>query len=106
MPTEPTTSKTQRLVGYTVLEFIAKGGYGNVYKASNKSKGELFAIKVMTKSRKTAKMTTEQQRELSIMRKLVRKHDHVVNLLGWRETCFDVQLFVPLYGQTLRQYTR
>ena len=29
-----------------------------------------------------------------------------MNLLGWRETCFDVQLFMPLYGQTLRQYIR
>ena len=95
LPAEPTTFKTQRLVGYTVLEFIAKGGYGNVYKASNKSNGELFAINVMTKSRKTAKMTTEQQRELSIMRKLARKRDHVVNLLGWREISFNVQLFMP-----------
>ena len=51
-------------------------------------------------------MTTEQQRELSLMRGLSRKHDHVVNLLGWRETCFNVQLFMPLYDQTLRQYIR
>ena len=51
-----------RLAGYTVLEFIANGSYGDVYKASKKSIGELFAVKVMTKSRKTAKMTTEQQR--------------------------------------------
>ena len=103
---EPTTLKTQRLAGYTVLEFIANGSYGDVYKASKKSTGELFAIKVMTKCRKTAKMTTEQQRELSLMRGLSRKHDHVVNLLGWRETCFNVQLFMPLYDQTLRQYIR
>ena len=60
----------------------------------------------MTKCRKTAKLTTEQQRELSLMRGLSRKHDHVVNLLGWRETCFNVQLFMPLYDQTLRQYIR
>ena len=95
-----------RLVGYTVLEFIANGSYGDVYKASKKSTGELFAIKVMAKCRKTAKKTTEQQRELSLMRGLSRKHDHVVNLLGWRETCFNVQLFMPLYDQTLRQYIR
>ena len=104
LPAEPT--KTQRLAGYTVLEFIAHGSYGDVYKASKKSTGELFAIKVMTKCRKTAKMTTEQQRELSLMRGLSRKHDHVVNLLGWRETSFNVQLFMPLYDQTLRQYIR
>ena len=106
LPAEPMTLKTQRLAGYTVLEFIANGSYGDVYKASKKSTGELFAIKVMAKCRKTAKMTTEQQRELSLMRGLSRKHDHVVNLLGWRETCFNVQLFMPLYDQTLRQYIR
>ena len=103
---EPTTLKTQTLAGFTVLEFIASGSFGDVYKASKKSTGELFAVKVMTKCRKTAKMTTEQQRELSLMRGLSRKHDHVVNLLGWRETCFNVQLFMPLYDQTLRQYIR
>ena len=106
LPAEPTILKTKRLAGYTVLEFIANGTYGDVYKASKKSTGELFAVKVMTKCRKTAKMTTEQQRELSLMRGLSRKHDHVVNLLGWRETCFNVQLFMPLYDQTLRQYIR
>ena len=106
LPTEPTTLTSQRLAGYTVLEFIANGSYGDVYKASKKSTGELFAVKVMTKCRKTAKMTTEQRRELSLMRGLSRKHDHVVNLLGWRETCFNVQLFMPLYDQTLRQYIR
>ena len=95
LPAEPTTLKTQRLVGYTVLEFIANGSYGDVYKASKKSTGELFAVKVMTKCRKTAKMTTEQQRELSLTRRLSRQHDHAVNLLGWRETCFNVQLFMP-----------
>ena len=106
LPPEPTTLKTQRLAGYTVLELIASGSYGDVYKASWKSTGELFAIKVMTKCRKTAKMTTEQERELSLMKGLSRKHEHVVNLLGWRETYFNVQLFMPLYDQTLRQYIR
>ena len=103
---EPTTLKTKRLAGYTVLELIASGSYGDVHKASQKSTGELFAIKVMTKCRKTAKMTTEQERELSLMKGLSRKHEHVVNLLGWRETYFNVQLFMPLYDQTLRQYIR
>ena len=104
LPAEPTALKTQRLAGYTVLEYIAHGSFGDVYKASKKSTGELFAIKVMAKCRKTAKVTTEQQRELSFMRGLSRKHDHVVSLLGWRETCFNVLLLMPLYDQTLRQY--
>ena len=64
------TLKTQRLVEYTVHEFIANGSYGAVYKASDKSTGRLFAIKVMTKSKKTAKMTIGQQRELSLMKEI------------------------------------
>ena len=55
-------------------------------------------------------MTAEHQRELSLMSGLSRKHDHVVNLLGWRETLFNVQLFMPLYDQrydqTLHKYIR
>ena len=60
LPAEPMalmTLKTQRLAGYMVLEFIASGSFGDVYKASKKSTGELFAVKVMTKCRKTAKLT-------------------------------------------------
>ena len=90
LPAEPTTLKARRLAGYKVLEFIANGTYGDVYKASKKSTGELFALKVMTKSKKTAQMTTEQQRELNLMRGLPRNRDHVLKLLGWRETYFNV----------------
>ena len=36
---EPTTLNTQRLVGYTVLEFIASGSFGDVYKASKSQLG-------------------------------------------------------------------
>ena len=104
LPTEPTTLNTQRLAGYVVHEFIANGTYGAVYKASNKSTGTLFAIKVMTKSKKTAKMTIDQQRELSVMKRISGEHKHVVTLIGWRETSFDVQLFMPLCDQNLRQY--
>ena len=51
-----------------MLEFIASGSFGVLYKASKKSTGELFAVKVMTKCRETAKMASDQQRELSLMR--------------------------------------
>ena len=104
-----TTCKSPRigkLAGYKVIQFIGKGSYGDVYRASKQSTGEVFAIKVMAKCRMTAQKTIEQQRELSIMRSLAGRHDHVVRLLGWRETSFDVQLFMPLYEQSLRQYIR
>ena len=61
------------------------GGHDESTNAVNNSPGELFAIKVMQKCRKTAKMTIEQQRELSIMKGLSTKHDHIINLLGWRD---------------------
>ena len=61
LPTEPTTLNTQRLVGYIVLQFIANDTYGDVYKASKKSDGELFAIKVVTTSKKTATLAIEHQ---------------------------------------------
>ena len=96
----------QRIAGYRVIEIINSGSFGDVYKAVKNSSGELFAIKVMQKCRKTAKMTTEQQRELSIMKGLSKKHDHIMNLLGWRETVFNLQLFMPLYAQTLRQFIK
>ena len=96
---EPTTLGTQRLAVYTVLEFIDNVSHGDVHEASNESTGELFAVKVMTQCRITATSTTDHQRELSLMRGLSRKHDHVVNLLGWRETCFTAQLFMPLYAR-------
>ena len=44
LPAEGTTLKTQRLVGYIVLQFIANDTYGDVYKASKNSIGELSAI--------------------------------------------------------------
>ena len=84
-----------RLAGFSVIEILNSGSFGDVYKAVKNSSGELFAIKVMQKCRKTAKMITEQQRELSIMKGLSKKHDHIMNLLGWRETAFNVQLFKP-----------
>ena len=67
LPAEPATTKTQRLAGRTVLEFVANGRCGDVREASQTSVGEWFAIQVMTHCRATAKMATEQHREMSLM---------------------------------------
>ena len=53
----------KHIAGYRVIEIINCGSFGDVYKAVKNSSGELFAIKVMQKCRKTAKMTIEQQRD-------------------------------------------
>ena len=56
----------------------------------------MFAVKVMRKRRETAVMTGEQCRELSLMKTLTDKHPNLMPLLGWRETSFDIQVFLSL----------
>lgn len=94
----------RKLSGYDVLGIINSGSYGNVYKVKRKDTGELFAVKVMLKAKRTAQRTVSQGRELSIMKSLNRMHPHIMNLLGWRDTAFNFQLFMPLYSLNLRQY--
>ena len=53
-----------------------------------------------------AKTTAEHQCGLSIMKTLYKTHEHIMNLIGWKETGFIVQLFTPLYAQTLRQFIK
>ena len=99
-------SGQKRLGGYNVIEILNSGSYGDVYKASRKGSGEMFAVKVMRKRRETAVMTGEQCRELSLMKTLKDKHPNLMPLLGWRETSFDIQLFMPLYDLNLRQFIK
>ena len=99
-------SGQKRLGGYNVIEILNSGSYGDVYKASRKGSGEMFAVKVMRKRRETAVMTGEQCRELSLMKTLKDKHPNLMLLLGWRETSFDIQLFMPLYDLNLCQFIK
>jgi len=99
-------SGQKRLSGYNVIEILNSGSYGDVYKASRKGSGEMFAVKVMRKRREGAVMTGEQCRELSLMKTLKDKHPNLMPLLGWRETSFDIQLFMPLYDLNLRQFIK
>ncbi len=96
----------KKLSGYDVIEIINSGGFGDVYKARKKDSGEVFAVKVMPKKRRTAAMTVAQQREVDIMKSLHNAHPNIINLLGWRDTAFNVQLFMPLYPMTLAQHIR
>ena len=96
-------SGQKQLSGYNVIEILNSGSYGDVYKSSRKGSGEMFAVKVMRKRRETAVMTGEQCRELSLMKTLTDKHPNLMPLLGWRETSFDIQLFMHLYDLNLRQ---
>ena len=40
-------SGQKRLSGYNVIEILNSGSYGDVYKASRRGSGEMFAVKVM-----------------------------------------------------------
>ena len=99
-------SGQKQLSGYNVIEILNSGSYGDVYKASREGSGEMFAVKVMRKRRETAAMTYMQCRELSLMKTLKDKHPNLMPLLGWRETSFDIQLFMPLYDLNLRQFIK
>ena len=102
----PALESHKKLSGYSVIEIINSGSYGDVYKAEKKGSGELFAVKVMTKTTRTAVLSLAQERELALMKSLRNTHPSIISLLGWRETAFNVQLFMPLYEMTLRQHIR
>ena len=40
------------------------------------------------------------------MKELKNKHPHIISLQGWRETPFDIQLFMPKYDMNLREYLK
>ena len=102
----PVLTPKKRLSGYTIIEMLNCGSFGDVYKALRKDSGEVFAVKVMRKARRTARITLQQSRELSLMKAFKDQHTGIVSLQGWRETVFDIQLFMPLYDMNLRQYIK
>ena len=94
---------------YIVIERIAGGTFGDVYKAKPKKDDSglpsTFVVKLTHKSLKKAQATTEQEREISLMKELAQsKHPNILKLLGWRGTHFNMQLFFELYDQDLRKY--
>ena len=84
---------------------MQKVGARDVYKAVRPGSG-LFVVKVMRKTRQTARLSLEQSRELSFMKSLKDKHPHIISLQGWRDTAFDLQLFMPKYDMNLREYLK
>ena len=105
-PTLEPYHSPKQLGPYSIIEFLNHGSFGDVYKAVRKSSGDTFAVKVMRKARRTARLKSEQCRELSFMKELKNKHPHIISLQGWRETPFDIQLFMPKYDMNLREYLK
>ena len=107
----PTASNGTKLLPYEILGRLGGGSYGDVYKARPKPKSrvrlpdqvpDVFVVKVMSKTLEKATKTTEQHRELAILKQMA--HPNVIKLKGWRDTHFNVQLFFDLYDQDLRRY--
>ena len=90
----------------TILGYLGAGSYGDVYKARINStqygQHVVVADKHQHKSGPSAKKTTDQIREIEIMRAI--SHPCLVPLLGWRETAFDIQMIMPLYDTDLHNY--
>lgn len=100
----PPVRAQNRCSGYKVVEIMSSGSFGDVYKVRKNGSGYSFAVKVMLKTSRTAQRSEEQCRELAIMKSLSGKHPNLMNLLGWRDTAFNFQLFMPLYEMDLRKY--
>lgn len=49
--------------GYSVLDTIAKGAYGKVYKVQRQDTGEVFALKVISKAVIVAENAVRQAKE-------------------------------------------
>ena len=93
-----------KLKGYQILEYLGGGTFGEVYKAKMRDTGTIVAVKVQRKGGNIAQKSTEQARELTLMKGLA--HPYVVYLLGWRETHFNLQLIMVYYEQDLHKYIR
>ena len=108
MPIDPPGSaEKEKLSGFKVIRCIGKGSYGAVYKARMQDSQCLVAVKVQTKSWLHATRTTQQSREIAVLRELsVDGHPRVLRLLGWRETHFNVQLLRELMDEDLRAYIK
>lgn len=65
--------------GYSVLDTIAKGAYGKVYKVQRQDTGEVFALKVISKAVIVAENAVRQAKEEVAIQRMVGHHPFIVN---------------------------
>ena len=97
------SSSEQNLI---VLSRISGGSYGDVFKAT--WKGRTVAVKVTSKTRSSeATKGTTQTRELTMLKSFLTSElapacPHIVRLLGWSETAFDLRFHLEYIPLSLR----
>ena len=100
------TARSSSAEGLIVLGRINGGSYGDVFKAT--WKGRTVAVKVTSKTRSSeAAKDTTQTRELTMLKSFLTSElapacPHIVRLLGWSETAFDLRFFLEYIPLSLR----
>ena len=61
----PPVCAQTRFCGYNIVEIMSSGSFGNVYKVRKNGSDELFAVKVIVKTSRTAQRSEEQSRQAS-----------------------------------------
>ena len=76
----------QALQDYTVNEFLGRGGFADVYKATNRYNGENVAIKIYSKESKSASVgrTEGLRRESDLLRMM--NHSHILKHIEYKES--------------------
>ena len=104
------TTSSSSAQGLIVLSRISGGSYGDVFKAT--WKGRTVAVKVTSKTRSSeATKGTTQTRELTMLKsfltsELAPASPHIVRLLGWSETAFDLRFYLEYIPLSLRTHIK
>ncbi|OHT14004.1 Serine/threonine-protein kinase ppk23 [Tritrichomonas foetus] len=117
----PTTTPLSGSISseYDVVSHVGRGGYGNVYKAINKSTGEIVALKKVNSFDIHGGLPTSYYREVNCLKEM-RGHPNIVNLKNIcrskdsssGESClylvmdyceYDLSGLIHNYGLTIRQ---
>lgn len=75
---------------YTITDFLGRGGFGQVFKASSRYSGEHYAIKIYSKEDKKASLrrTSNLRKESELLRGI--KHPNIVKFVEYKETATHI----------------
>jgi len=80
---------------YTVGEELGKGAYATVYKCTHKTRGDVWAVKMVDKSKAGPKDISDVMHEVNMM-KAVGHHNNVVRLMEFFDTPSTMYLVLEL----------